>query len=102
LQWHLQFFLAYIEACIFLTYSFSSVQVLHLCFPLQITTTITILPPPAAALDISLNKYKYFLQFLQQIKSFSTFSKQDKVILIISTFSATTKYIYSELHYSYN
>jgi hypothetical protein len=32
LQWHLQFFLAYIEACPFLTCSFSSDQVLYLCF----------------------------------------------------------------------
>jgi hypothetical protein len=36
-------------------------------FPLRITTTITILPPLAAAVDIVivLNKYKYFLPFLQ-------------------------------------
>jgi hypothetical protein len=53
LQWHLQFFLAYIEACPFLTCSFSSNQVLYVCFPLRITTTIAILPPPAAAVDIS-------------------------------------------------
>jgi hypothetical protein len=36
------------------------------------------------------------------MKSFSIFSKQIKVISITSTFYATTKYIYSELHYNYN
>jgi hypothetical protein len=53
LQWHMQFFLVYIEACLFLTCSFSSDMCCICVFPLRITTTITILPPPAAAVDIS-------------------------------------------------
>jgi hypothetical protein len=36
LQWHLQFFLANDEACLFRTCSFSLVQVVHLCFPLVV------------------------------------------------------------------
>jgi hypothetical protein len=77
LHWHLQFFLAYIEACFFLTCSFSSDQVLYLCFSPSDHTTITILSPSgSSSRHLVLNKYKYFLQFLQQIKSFSTFSKK--------------------------
>jgi hypothetical protein len=49
----MQFFLADNEACLFEKWLFSLDQVLYLCFPLWITTTITILPPSAAAVDIS-------------------------------------------------
>jgi hypothetical protein len=45
LQWHLQLLIVNNEACLFRTCSFSSDQVPHLCFPLRITTTITILTP---------------------------------------------------------
>jgi hypothetical protein len=45
LQWHLQLLLANDQACLFQMCSISSDQVPHLCFPLRITTTITILTP---------------------------------------------------------